>query len=113
MAPILAKVLLLCPFLILDDDGWVRGVGSKVTGEGVPAQKILHLEDDLGLVFQLDLQLSDLCLKLERVLRNTVLIIDLQAFQTDLKTDEKVNKIQILVFAVYLGYKIYSQLSYS
>ena len=53
------------------------------------SQKTLHLEDEFGLVFQLHLQLSDLSLKLQRVFRNTVLIIDLQAFQTDLKTERK------------------------
>lgn len=52
-------------------------------------QKTLHLEDEFGLVFQLDLQLSDLSLKLMGVIRNTILIVDLQAFQTDLKTDGK------------------------
>lgn len=42
-------------------------------------QKILQLKDEFGLIFQLDLQLSDLSLKLKRVLRNTILIIDLKA----------------------------------
>lgn len=52
-------------------------------------QSTLHLEDEFGLVFQLDLQFSDLSLKLKRVLRNTILVIDLQAFQTDLKTERR------------------------
>lgn len=47
------------------------------------------MEDELGLVLQLDLQLSDLSLKLKGVLGNAVLVVGLQAFQTDLKTDRR------------------------
>lgn len=84
-------VLSLCPFLI-PDSGGIRGVGKEVAGVRVPAQKTLHLEDEFGLVFQVDLQLSDLSLKLEGVLRNAVFVIDLRAFQTDLRTrQERVN----------------------
>lgn len=83
-APVLAMVLSLRPLLIPDGRG-IRGVGSEVTGQRTPAQKTLHLKDEFGLVFQLDLQLSDLSLKLKRVFRNAVLIKGLQAFQTDLK----------------------------
>lgn len=50
-------------------------------------QEALHLEDEFGLAFKLDLQLSDLCLELVRVLGNTVVLNDLRAFQAGLKTD--------------------------
>lgn len=53
-------------------------------------QETLHLEDDFGLVFQLGLQFSDLSLKLKRIFRNAVLIIDLKAFLTDLKMTQDV-----------------------
>lgn len=52
------------------------------------AQKALHLEDESSLVFQLDLQLSDLSLELMGVVRSAVLVVGLQAFQADLKTDK-------------------------
>ncbi|TNN58662.1 hypothetical protein EYF80_031076 [Liparis tanakae] len=73
------------------------GVGSELAGERVPPQETLHLEDELGLGFQLRLQLPDLSLELQRVLRNAVLVVDLQAFQTDLETDESIRGIQIAV----------------
>lgn len=53
-------------------------------------QEALHLKDDFGLVFQLGLQFSDLSLKLKRIFRNSVLIIDLKAFLTDLKMTQDV-----------------------
>lgn len=53
-------------------------------------QEALHLKDDFGLVFQLGLQFSDLSLKLKRIFRNSVLIIDLKAFLTYLKMTQDV-----------------------